>query len=91
MLGIILTAGWRNSSVGESTRFIPVVSGVQIPFPLLVSLDYSRLFLREGYKPCIYRKDVIFVLAQKYDSFSVNIGRQPAMIRCKAAKNDTAQ
>ncbi len=26
---------WRNSSVGESTRFIPVVSGVQIPLPLL--------------------------------------------------------
>ncbi len=25
---------WRNSSVGESTRFIPVVSGVQIPLPL---------------------------------------------------------
>ena len=25
----------RNSSVGESTRFIPVVSGVQIPLPLL--------------------------------------------------------
>ena len=26
---------WRNSSVGESTWFIPMVSGVQIPFPLL--------------------------------------------------------
>lgn len=26
---------WRDSSVGESTRFIPVVSGVRIPFPLL--------------------------------------------------------
>ncbi len=27
---------WRDSSVGKSTRFIPVVSGVQIPFPLLI-------------------------------------------------------
>ena len=27
---------WRNSSVGESTWFIPMVSGVQIPLPLLI-------------------------------------------------------
>ena len=27
--------GWRDSSVGKSTRFIPVVSLVQIQFPLL--------------------------------------------------------
>ena len=32
-VGPIISA-WRSSSVGESTRFIPVVSRVQIPPPL---------------------------------------------------------
>ena len=41
---IIYMAFWRDSSVGKSTRFIPVVSGVQIPFPLCTSLVCSRLF-----------------------------------------------
>ena len=35
-IGPILTNIWRDSSVGERTRFIPVVSRVQIPLSLLV-------------------------------------------------------
>ena len=34
-IGPILYKIWRNSSVGQSTRFIPVVSRVQISLPLL--------------------------------------------------------
>ena len=37
---------WRNSSVGQSTRFIPVVSRVQISLPLLHSLDSLSRFFR---------------------------------------------
>ena len=38
---------WRDSSVGESTRFIPVVSGVQIPFPLLKkNVERHSFFVR---------------------------------------------
>ena len=39
---------WRDSSVGESTRFIPVVSGVQIPFPLLKkNVERHSFFVRK--------------------------------------------
>ena len=36
---------WRNSSVGESIRFIPVGSGVQIPLPLFfhISTEVAHL------------------------------------------------
>ena len=33
---------WRDSSVGQSTRFIPVVSWVQIPLSLLTQRKRSR-------------------------------------------------
>ena len=46
IFSVWITKIWRNSSVGQSTRFIPVVSRVQISLPLLHSLDSLSRFFR---------------------------------------------
>ena len=57
--------GWRDSSVGKSTRFIPVVSLVQIQFPLLWSVGLSRRFFYFLLKLLLHRARISFAESWK--------------------------